>query len=346
MGALSAEARGIVRDRIRRLRTAMDKPVFDYAYAQLEKASTRIASGKRISEAEFRKAKSLISTLPLPHSCLDNRTIYAQPADLVYSEDVVQYEETNLVVRLCAFEGNRRWIGFLDSDLGLSLSFHCLGRLYERWEHDPDRLFERVFEQATEILGLMLVFIRAGARGEIAIPFESGLLIGSIVRLPAGALCKAFSAEKNWENSGEAVRSSPLTVGAAGSLGFRASTYVSGDQLRPDQQAYLERVATLAREHSDLIIKLVFWAMAAEYEIPADEMDAELEVTYNAFRGLHSVRQAQLPTLIDRPTLTRHTVAAAAWTPVPLRSECDDLKSLLLPSEKSALPGLTSRFGR
>ena len=256
MGAISAEARGLVRQQLARLNTPPDDSVPVRLQHVVEGRTRCFRQGKRLKEDEIADLNTeLIRGIPVLE-VVDQTFVYPHYALASVVEKDRNFQEGAVIVRCLRLTITRRRVSFFDHMIGAMFSFHSLCRIIERASLS-NPLIEHILQHSPTAAAHLIVLWKemCGDNG-FAIPFADGLAIGTFTTMDFNAPSIEFVANKTgggfpstdafslWRDSQQRVHAGAIR------------TFLSVDQLNFAQEKLLDQWHRIRRVHGAPIKKL------------------------------------------------------------------------------------------
>ena len=267
MGALSAEARGIVRRELDPVQARNDQGAAARMAALVGTYSARFNAGKRLSVDQVDQlGKDVAECLHAPIST-EGRHFYGQSRPLRIARGNASYRDTSLELRGADVRIARRRIHFWDYTLGLEFSFHCLGRIVERADVRSD-LIAWIVENAIEALPyFVLLRTQTAHPGPVMVPFADGLLVADFMGLADVDPLIEYSSDRDQYGF---IDSNAKTIWSSRGMdkddvvGFRVSTFLDFGILGPQHEDLIREWRKVSENCSDLWPYLALSALAPE----------------------------------------------------------------------------------
>ena len=250
MGAVSAEARGLVRLQLARLNEPRHDSVLVRLRTITERRTQGFRAGKRLKEIERAELDTeLIQAIPEAYH-VNGAIIYAHHGAGTMEDEEKNFEEDALIVRCLRLGITRRKVEFTDYVLGVNFCFHSLCRIVERATL-TDSLVEYILKNSLQLAAYLLVMWRVcGDNLNFAIPFGDGLVLGTIVTIQFNAASTTFVSDRSDVGFLPVENTTPWNDPDKERHAGRVSTFLSFDQLTPPQEELFQCWQQIRSEHS------------------------------------------------------------------------------------------------
>jgi len=283
MGAVSAEARGLVRSQLVRLNEPRHDSVIQRLQRITERRTQCFRAGKRLKEIELAELSTeLIQAVPEAHH-VGGAIIYAHRGAGIMEDEEKHFQEDALIVRCLRLNVTRRKVDFTDYILGVNFCFHSLCRIVERATL-TDSLAAYILKNSSQLAAYLLVMWNVSRDNiNFAVPFGDGLVLGTIVTIRFAAASTTFAADRFesgfWPMEGTTPWNDPDKERHAG----RVSTFLSFDQMTPQQEDLLRCWQEIRNEHgstwealSSRIVQCDSWS-ASEYAERSQQLNETVQ---------------------------------------------------------------------
>jgi hypothetical protein len=267
MGALSAEARGIVRRELAPVQARNDQVAAARMAALVGTYSARFNEGKRLTADQVNQLGKDVAECLHATISTEGRHFYGQSRPLRIARGDHSYRDTSLELRGADVRIARRRIHFWDYTLGLEFSFHCLGRIVERADVRSD-LVAWIVENAIEALPYFVLLRTQTTRpGPVMVPFADGLLVADFMGLAdIDPLIEYLSDRDQYgfiDSKAKTLWSS-RGINKDDVVGFRVSTFLDFGILSPHHEELVREWGKMSQNCSDLWPYLALSALAPE----------------------------------------------------------------------------------
>lgn len=272
MGQIGAEAKGIVRAEISRLRTSLDQPLADYIAGKIRKITKPFDNGKRISQATTLSIDNIFKTLAVPNIITNNSFIYAQPSNIIIRSDSSEYEDTVLNLRTMHIFATRKKVSFWDHTIGVQFSAHALGRIVERG-NIKDNVLETAFQYGVSMIPYVVPLTYFDDVVRFAAPFMNGIALGEKIVFDKSLSPLLHYVEDYFgfglqEEQRNTLFNHPMNNNV---IAYRVNTFLDWDALNDSQEYLMTELKNSYRDLEQLEASVLRAALIPPLSIEIDD---------------------------------------------------------------------------